>query len=281
MNKKLLKQFLPQIVLDIYRHFNTKKANLEYGWFGNYNSWQEALMYCDGYDSDTILNKCRDALLKLINGEAAYERDSVLFDDIQYSWPVLASLLKIATECDNILNIIDFGGSLGSSYHQNRKILGDAIKISWNIVEQEKFVKCGKDNFESSELKFFYNIKSVVNECNPNIFFASSSLQYVENPYDILKQIMNYKIMYLVFDRMYFVDSAMDILTIQRVNPGIYDASYPCWFFSKNKFIEFLKNEYELIVEFNSYLTTIEEYEGKKVHDKGFLMKKRNNIIQD
>ena len=38
-----------------------------------------------GYDSQLILDKVLTSTLKVKNGEAAYERDSVLFDEIQYA----------------------------------------------------------------------------------------------------------------------------------------------------------------------------------------------------
>ena len=43
------------------------------------------------------------------NGEAVYERDSVLFDEIQYSWGLLAGLQKAALENDGKLCVLDFG----------------------------------------------------------------------------------------------------------------------------------------------------------------------------
>lgn len=35
-----------------------------------------------------------EATLKVKRGEAVFERDSVLFDEIQYSWPVTAALIR-------------------------------------------------------------------------------------------------------------------------------------------------------------------------------------------
>ena len=58
---------------------------------------------------------------KVKNGEAVYERDSVLFDEIQYSWGLLAGLEKAALEHDGKLCVLDFGGSLGSTYYQNKQ----------------------------------------------------------------------------------------------------------------------------------------------------------------
>jgi hypothetical protein len=47
--------------------------------------------------------------------------------------------------------------------------------------------------------------------------------------------------------------SAMALrLTIQQVPPAFYDASYPCWFFSKQKMNTFLQDTYELVFGFES-----------------------------
>ncbi len=60
------------------------------------------------------------ATRKVVAGEAVYERDSVVFDHLEYAWPLLACLLQIAAERRS-LRVIDFGGSLGSSWRQNRR----------------------------------------------------------------------------------------------------------------------------------------------------------------
>jgi hypothetical protein len=71
-------------------------------WFtGNYPTWEDAMKDCTGYDAPNILEKVKTSLLKVKNGEAVYERDSVLFDHIQYSFPLLVSLLYVATSSKN------------------------------------------------------------------------------------------------------------------------------------------------------------------------------------
>lgn len=81
------------------------------------------MILCKGYDSHKILDKCKRATLEVVNGNAVYERDSVLFDAIQYSWGLLAGLQYAAICTNNKLNVIDFGGSLGLTYHQNSNFL--------------------------------------------------------------------------------------------------------------------------------------------------------------
>jgi putative methyltransferase (TIGR04325 family) len=84
-------------------------------WSGNYAFWEEAKANYSGYDADNILKKCKNALLKVKNGEAVYEKDRVLFDEIRYSWGLLAGLQKAAVEGNNSIYVLDFEGSLEST----------------------------------------------------------------------------------------------------------------------------------------------------------------------
>lgn len=131
-----------------------KPENNRCGWFGDYKDWNELVALSGGYESDTILNKTRDSILKIKNGEAVYERDSVLFDIEIYPYAVITALLYAAINCNNNLNVIDFGGSLGSTYYQVRDFIPSALNVHWNVVEQKDYVDCGKNIFEDQFLKF-------------------------------------------------------------------------------------------------------------------------------
>lgn len=223
-----------------------------YGWFGNYSSWEDADKVCTGYDSDIILEKVKNALLKVKKGEAVYERDSVSFNHIEYSWPLLAGLMWIAAKDKNRLNIIDFGGSLGSTYFQNRIFLKELDELCWNIIEQKKFVECGKKYFENKQLRFFYDIEACLRENNSNVILFSGVLQYLKKPYQFLEKILNYNFKYIIFDRTAFIKKGEDRLTLQKVPPEIYRASYPCWFFNEQKFLEIFEHKYKLVESFES-----------------------------
>ena len=107
------------------------------------------------------------ATLEVIAGRAAFERDSVLFNEVQHSFPVLAGLLRAATENEGRLCVLDFGGSLGSSYFQCRGFLSVPSLLSWNVVEQPHFVRCGRECIESEQLKFYFTIDDVLKENKP------------------------------------------------------------------------------------------------------------------
>lgn len=250
----------------------------EYGFFGNYPTWEAAQKDSTGYDTEVILEKVKDALLKIKKGEAVYERDSVLFDKIQYSWPVLAGLLWIASKNGNKLNLIDFGGSLGSTYFQNRRFLQDMEQLSWNIVEQERFVECGKKYFADGRLNFYYDLESCLKEQRPSIILFSGVLQYLEKPYELLRKIVSLDFECIIFDRISFIEQRGDRLTVQKVPPMIYEASYPSWFFNREEFLSMFKGRYELVAEFNAYVGN--EYfieDNIKAGDKGFIFKRLEN----
>ncbi|TQD23856.1 TIGR04325 family methyltransferase [Methanolobus vulcani] len=271
--KSILKCLTPPILWSSLQ----KLHNSKYGWFGDYNSWTDANKCAVGYDNDIILQKVKSSLLKVKNNEAIYERDSVLYDKIEYSWPLLASLLWIAGQNNNNLNIIDFGGSLGSTYFQNKKFLSSLNDLKWNIVEQANFVECGKSYFEDNTIKYYFNIDTCLEENNPNTLLFSSSIQYIEKPYDFLTKILEYQFEYIIFDLTGIViGEDRDILTIQKIHPGIYKASYPCWFFDKKKLLNTFANKYTLIEEFNNQLGQNIEIDNR-FHAKyqGFIFKKR------
>lgn len=247
MDKTLIKDLIPPILIKIFQGRQIKCV-----WSGDYKSWKEAQKASKGYDSDVILEKVKKALLKVKKGEAVYERDSVLFDEIHYSWPVLAGLLWIASQNGNKLNLVDFGGSLGSSYFQNKKFLTHLDKLHWNIVEQEKFVECGKHYFENEHVKFYCSLDECLNKQHPDTILLSSVIQYMEKPYDLLSEVMNKGFIYIIFDRTPFMEKRDDRITVQKIPLEIYQASYPAWFFNQGKFLQFFSEKYELISDFES-----------------------------
>ena len=174
--KKLVKTILPQSFISFFVGFF-------YGWKGNYSNWQEAKIESTGYDAENIFKKVKAASLKVRNGEATFERDSVLFDKEDYNFQILSSLFWIAAQNKGKLNILDFGGSLGSTYFQNRSLLEKLNPLKWNIVEQEKFVNEGITHFQNDQLSFYKTIDECLVQNHIDIILLSSVLQYLENLY--------------------------------------------------------------------------------------------------
>ena len=227
----------------------------KWGWYGDFEVWQEAKDKSGSWDADNILKRVASSLLKVKNGEAGYERDSVLFDKIEYNWELLAIMMCIAAQNEARLNLIDFGGSLGSTYYQNKKYLDSLISVSWNIVEQPNFVEVGKKLFQDEKLRFYHSIHECCSKPDQKIdvILFSSVLQYLDYPFDILKEAFGFGIKYMIVDRTGFTLNNKERITIQKVPSTIYDASYPCRFFCEKDFIAFFEeNNYGLISDFEA-----------------------------
>ncbi|HEY3308692.1 MAG TPA: methyltransferase, TIGR04325 family [Desulfuromonadaceae bacterium] len=267
IQQQVLSEFIPSVVWRFYLRWIVQS-----GYFGNYSGWDKACSASTGYDSDLILQRVRDSLIKVKNGEAVYERDSVLFDEIQYSWPLLAGLLWIASCNGNRLNLLDFGGSLGSSYFQNRALLGHLDEFSWSVVEQKAFVLCGRELFEDQFLKFYFTIEECLEVRQPDSILLSSVLPYLKDPYELLAHIIKQKIAYVVIDRTPILDGVKDRLTVQHVPAEIYDARYPAWILGRDKLLKMFEKDYELVLNFDALAGSI--FLGDKLaHDKGFIFR--------
>lgn len=241
---------------------------------GDYASWDDATQSSTGYDAGVILEKTCAALLKVKNGEAAYERDSVLFDKIQHSFPVLAGLLRAAQAHDGRLCVVDFGGALGSSYFQCRDFLKVVQRLEWLVVEQTAHIACGRKNFESDQLRFYNTVEECKMGHQPNALPFSSVLQYLPNPYGVLQKLLSHRISHVIIDRTAFLASDRERLTVQHVPDSIYPASYPAWFFSETKFKAAIESAgYGLTADFPG--TDNLSPEGEKAYFKGFIYERR------
>jgi putative methyltransferase (TIGR04325 family) len=260
------KQVLKKIIPVSFQRFMT---GLFYGWHGNYSTWDEAKQRCTGYDSEIILEKVKYSLLKVKEGKAAYERDSVLFNEVQYSFPLLSGLMWIAAMNNGKLNVLDFGGSLGSTYFQNRLFTDSLTEVNWCIVEQPAFVECGIECFAGEGLHFYNTVEECLASYKIDVVILSSVLQYIEKPFELTGQIKAYGINYLIIDRTPFI-TGPDRITVQKVNHEIYPGSYPCWFFNKEKFISDFDADYKLVLEFEALdkANIISEF-------KGFIFQKK------
>jgi len=262
--KQLIKSLIPPIFINAVHRYKNRKD----GWFGDYATWKEAKKASTGYDSDAILQKVRLSLLKVKNGEAVYERDSVIFDEIQYSWQLLSGLLLAASNAKGDLRVLDFGGSLGSTYYQNKKFLDQLDSVSWSVVEQKHFVDAGKKDFEDERLKFYYDVTACVKEQKPNVLLLSGVLQYIEKPYELIDEILKNDFEFVIVDRTSFSNNNQ--IKLQIVPPSIYIASYPCWFFEEVEFLKFFeKYNFRVIENFNASDGRTNDYTFK-----GFILEK-------
>ena len=242
---------------------------------GDFNSWDEANRESTGYDAPQILSKTRAALLKVKEGKAAFERDSVTFDKIEPNVLLLSGLSRAAATNQGRLNVLDFGGSLGGTYFQCRNFLSEINDFHWSVVEQPAQVACGKTDFANHELHFYESVDDCLHEQNPNVLLLSGVLQYLPEPYAFLENALQIGIPYVIVERTAFNANGVDRLTIQHVPASVYEASYPAWFLSESSLRRIFAPGYDLICE---YLGDDQaELEGGKAVFKGFQFQRKSS----
>jgi len=247
--KALAKEWLPPAVLKTLLTQTPWRIRFR----GEYPSWEAAVAASTGYDRASILEKVRDATLKVKNGQAVYERDSMLFDHIEYSWPALAALMWAATLNHGRLSVLDFGGSLGTGYFQNRQFLARLAEVRWGVVEQPHYVECGRAEIGDERLQFFESYK------------------------DVLRDLTVFKPGVVVVDRTIVNDGATDRIYVQDVPKAVYEASYPVYSISESSLVGYLDRlGYDLIADFDAGSFPAAEATGSMF--KGYIFAREGTL---
>jgi len=249
----LLKSVLIRKVIN--RFWKTTKIEAaDTYWKNDYASWQDAVANSEGYDNMLSFARIQEAAIQVKNREAIFERDGKLFYLPEYNWLLMKYLSVLSQKNKDTICLIDFGGALGSTYFQHLWLLKKIKIVSCNVVEQSHFVEFGKKELATDQLHFFETIKLCKQQTAANIVLLSGVLSYLPAPYKIIEEIENLNIQYIIIDRMPFIDTPQDILTVQHVSQqSLYQGSYPCWVFSEQKLKNVLLKKYKILDEQPSF----------------------------
>ncbi len=245
---------------------------------GKFRDFKAACEICgSGYGSDSIFEKVKNASLAVKEGKAAYERDGYLFYKKEYYLQLLTILYEVFFEYGEC-NVIDFGGSLGSTFFQNKdKLLRYIPQIKWDVVEQRHFVDWGKEYLEDENLKFHYTIHEV-DRCNLVLF--GSSLQYLEDYHVFLKQVADRGIKYLIIDRLPVSNEIW--VSVEYVHEPIYEASYPLYILCEDEMIREVNSlGYRLETVWIKDAGEVWQVENKLIKEKTFLFVKEEKQNAD
>ena len=248
------------------------KNNQDYFFMGKYNNWNDAKNMSIGYDEKSIAEKVLNATLQVMNGQAKYERDSVLFYEEFYNYRLISVIGLLATKKKKI-TVLDVGGALGSEYWRNITILNKfGIEITWIVYEQENYVNLGEKYIK--DIQFTKDLPS-----HADVVLLSSVLQYIPDYQEMLRTILQGGSEYILIDRQPVADYSQ--ICIQYVGSNIYNASYPMQVINKMEMNNiFTESNYKLLAEFDSEVDKgIYYLNGKEFKYKGFLYEKLCNTF--
>jgi putative methyltransferase (TIGR04325 family) len=235
-------------------------------WTGDFPDWTAAQAACSGYDAAAITTRVVAAARRVRDGQAVYERDGVVFQQPAPVWPALGFLREAAQARGNGLTVLDFGGSLGSLYFQNRERLRDCSPLRWFVVEQPALVDAGRREFQTEELRFYSSSREACDAGMPDVLLMASVLCYLASPYETLVELLQARPARVVIERTGFVIEGKSRLMVQHVPRTIYPASYPCWFFNRTEFLAAFAGHYRLVHEQSDAVATPPGVEFRSFH---------------
>lgn len=228
-----------------------------------------------GYSDGEIAERVANATRAVVDGRAAYERDSVLFAERDFRYPVVAALMHAAALNQGRLEVVDFGGALGSTYWQCRPLLDGLRHVRWQVVEQPSFVSIGRREFTTDRLSFSESISSLSAPTQAQLILACGVLEYLENPTRQLSDLATLNASHLLIDRTPLHNGSEDRLCIQRVPKEIYRASYPCWILSRARFMAELASHWRVVSEFACDEGACRTDDGLEFEFRGMYLERR------
>lgn len=191
---------------------------------GPCDSYEEAAQCSSGYENKIILDKVYNAVVDVLEGNSAYERDGTAFA-MRPSIDNLRRLLSTHLKENDV--VVDFGGGLGGAFINNRDLFRQSNR--YTVVEQSIFVVTGRE----LSLKYGLQIAFINNLCQltakPDIIILSGVLQYIPNAEQVLQQSAELRPRLILIDRTAFSpDNASHKWWIQN-EPSYYQIplSYP------------------------------------------------------
>jgi len=207
---------------------------------GPYLNWSEAKKNSHGYGHHKIIKRILNTAIKAKEVKK-FEKDGFLLDKLDND----KTIIRLSNKSRNELNIIDFGGGFGTLHSQYKKFLNK--KYNWYIIEQKKYVKLSHKFFKEKNVFFFSNLKSnKIQKSKINFVIFSSSIQYLKNYEETIKQVLNLNPEYLIFLKTPLNYKNKNQIFIQNIPQNVYEGSYPSWVFSKQYFFDIFRKKFKI-----------------------------------
>ncbi len=222
-------------------------------WFeGDFATWAEARAATQGYDDAAVLARAVAAARAVRAGAAAWERDGTTFAEPAVHPPLLAVLRAVARAEGGRLNVVDYGGALGSTWWQHREALAK-IAVQWCVVEQPHYVAAGRTEFAGEGLSFEPTLAAAWARTAPTVILFSGVLPYLEQPHAVLAAAVSSGVRHVMIDRTPFWNGGRDWLTVQRTPPELGGGSYPAWIFDRAGLLAPLARDYDCVQEWPGF----------------------------
>lgn len=148
-------------------------------------AWEELVLESGSYADPNLVSRLESRSTLAWTDLTKFERDGFFLEKPGFQWEALTALLEVASKTEGTLRVVDFGGSFATLARQLEQIFGNRDGIEWLVVEQEEIATRGPA-LGLKNVSFFSDLEEVLNGYDPQVFFASASLQYLKDPYAVI-----------------------------------------------------------------------------------------------
>jgi putative methyltransferase (TIGR04325 family) len=185
---------------------------------GDFASFDEASRHATGYNSSAIA----ESTLRDLDVQQP-DADSTPQPRVEQ----LLTALRAAGTGDRPLSVVDVGGGVGAYYYPLRKYFPG---LEWTVIETPEMVRAAAR--VQSPIRFVDSFEQLAPPYD--VALMSGAIQYFPDPYATLRQYAGVA-RHLLVTRLPLIER--DRITVQKVVSPQYSASYPAWFFSRDRFL--------------------------------------------
>jgi putative methyltransferase (TIGR04325 family) len=235
------------------RRKNPKQENKPtVSYVGNYAHWADAVADSKGYEDSEIIKKATQSFEEILAGKHKCERDTFLYDEFQYSLPLLLGLNFMQRKVGKI-QLLDFGGSFASSYFRNLDVVQE-FDLSWTVIEQKRVVQKARGMTTGCDKLLFFEereLERLISKRAYNIILLGSCLQFLEKPNSVVSKLLHDELQTVVIEQTPVIQKDISKLTVQHVGKPLYESSYPAWHFAEKELLSWFKDDFQLKYRFN------------------------------
>ena len=183
------------------------------------------------------------------------EEETISTHTLIHEYPLAPIVAQLASELDNPLKILDFGGGAGSSFLPLIRSLPEPGVVEFHVVESSAICQRGRAIYNNFKNIYFH--QSLPRRIKKfDLVHAAASLHYISDWRYMIAKFSEYEPYYIMLSGL----TAGDIKTFVTYQ-NYYKSKIPVWFWNINEVINELRQvSYKLI--YKSLLAST--YLGKK-----------------
>ena len=213
------------------------------GIVGDYPDWETALRATGLYKPD--MTALIDTVRRYRGGEGSFLNQ---YDPTArgVSYPLLAGLLTASVRSGGTLGVLDFGGSLGQTWFGLEWTLRHLPSTVWCVVDQPECVAGARSVFQSDRLRFYTSADEAAAEHDLDTIVCSSTLQYLDEPYNVLRMLAGLGLPNLILDRTVISSTDTELFMRQHTPADMGGDVHPLRALSRAKLDAVLAGRYRL-----------------------------------